>query len=390
MPNVGRATVLAYRILTNQLHERVDADPGDLDVLDLGVANVPAGTARQALAARTSRFDAPLSLVWSARGARHLHRAADLPGLVTALWPISDADAAARFATKQIPDGGKLGMAAFRATAEAFAAVVTGPTSKGDASRGVSDRVPEALTYFCGPCEARHISGALFQQAGLAGGVQLDETAATTVLLPVNPGQGAGRGAKRGPGQATAQGTGQATGSISVPDGPGDPAGLIRAYLRLLGPATPGDVAKYLGTTVTALRPAWPDGLAEVTVDGRTAWLPQESLDALVRAQPAPGVRLLPSSDPFLQARDRSLLTPDKAREREVWRVLGNPGALLLDGDLAGTWRAKVAGKRLVVTVAPWGALRAPVRAAVEAEAQWLAAARGLPTAEVTVGRGDT
>ncbi|MDG6102804.1 AlkZ family DNA glycosylase [Dactylosporangium aurantiacum] len=368
MANVGRATVLAYRIITNQLHERVDADPGDLAVLDLGVANVPAGTARQALAARTSRFDAPLSLVWSARGARHLHRTADLPGLVTALWPISDADAAARFATKLIPDGGKLGMAAFRATAEAFAAVVTGPTSKGDASRGVSDRVPDALTYYCGPCKAQHISGAIFQQAGLAGGVQLDETAATTVLLPVDGGSG----------------------PVGVPDGPGDPSGLIHAYLRLLGPATPGDVAKYFGTTVTALRPAWPGGLAEVTVDGRAAWIPPESLDALLAAEPVRGVRLLPSSDPFLQARDRSVLTPDKAREREVWRALGNPGVLLLDGDLAGTWRAKVAGKRLAVTVAPWVPLRAPVRAAVEAEAQWLAAARGLPTAEVTVERGDT
>ncbi|MEV4508720.1 winged helix DNA-binding domain-containing protein [Dactylosporangium sp. NPDC049525] len=368
MPTVGRAKVLAYRAVTNQLHERVDADPGDLAVFDLGVPNVPAGTARQALAARTSRFsadDAPLSLVWSARGARHLHRPEDLPGLVTALWPISDADAEARFGSKQIPDGGKLGIAAFRATAEAFAAVVAGPTSKGDASRGVSDRVPEALTYYCGPCKARHISGSVFQQAGLAGGVQLDEAATTTVLLPID-------------------------GAPAVPDGPGDPSGLIHAYLRLLGPATPADVAKYLGTTVTALRPAWPGGLAEVTVDGRKAWIPQESLTGLIEAEPVRGVRLLPSSDPFLQARDRSVLTPDKTREKEVWRVLGNPGALLLDGDLAGTWRARIAGKRLAVTVSPWAPLRAPVRAAIDAEAQWLAAARGLPTAEVTVGRGDT
>ncbi|GAA3242584.1 DNA glycosylase AlkZ-like family protein [Dactylosporangium siamense] len=364
MPTVGRAKVLAYRTVTNQLHERVDADPGDLAILDLGVPNVPAGTARQALAARTSRFDGALSMVWSTRGARHLHRPGDLPGLVTALWPISDADAAARFGSQQVPDGGKLGIAAFRAAAEAFAAVVTGPTAKGDASRGVSDRVPEALTYDCGPCRARHVSGSLFQQAGLAGGVQLDEDAPSSVLLPV--------------------------GGLSIPAGPGDPSGLIRAYLRLLGPATPADVAKYLGTTRTALKPAWPDGLAEVTVDGRAAWIPQEALAGLLAAEPVRGVRLLPSSDPFLQARDRSVLTPDKTREKEVWRILGNPGALLLDGDLAGTWRAKTAGKRLAVTVTPWAELPARGRAAIEAEAQWLAAARGLPTAEVTVGRGDT
>ncbi|MEV0564729.1 winged helix DNA-binding domain-containing protein [Dactylosporangium sp. NPDC050588] len=365
MPSVGRAKVLAYRTVANQLHERVDTDPGDLAVLDLGVPNVPAGTARQALAARTSRFDGDLAMVWSTRGARHLHRRADLPGLVAALWPVSDADAEARFGSKQIPDGGKLGIGAFRATAEAFAAVVKGPTSKGDASRGVSDLVPEALTYHCGPCKATHIAGSVFQQAGLAGGVQLDEAAATSVLLPIDD-------------------------PPPVPEGPGDPSGLIRAYLRLLGPATPSDVAKYLGTTVTAIKPAWPDGLAEVSVDGRKTWIPEECLADLLDAGPVRGVRLLPASDPFLQARDRGVLTPQKEREREVWRVLGNPGALLVDGDLAGSWRAKVAGKRLAVTVSAWGPLRAPVRAAIDEEAQRAAAARGIPTAEVTVERGDT
>jgi hypothetical protein len=364
MSNVGRAKVLAYRTVTNQLHERVDADPGDLPILDLGVPNVPAGTARQALAVRTSRFDGTLAMVWGARGARHLHRRADLPGLVEALWPISDADAEARFGSGQIPDGGRLGLAAFRVTAAAFAAVVTGPTAKGDASRGVSDRVPEVLTYYCGPCQAQHISGSLFQQAGLAGGVELDEATAGTLLPIEDP--------------------------PAVPEGAGDPSGLIRSYLRLLGPASPGDVAKYLGTTVTAIRPAWPGGLAEVSVDGRKAWIPEESLPELLAAEPVRGVRLLPASDPFLQARDRSVLTPDRHREKEVWRILGNPGALLVDGDLAGSWRAKAAGKRLAVTVTAWTKPSARVRAAVEEEAQWLAAARGIPTAEVTVERGDT
>ncbi|MET7418398.1 crosslink repair DNA glycosylase YcaQ family protein [Dactylosporangium sp. NPDC005555] len=365
MASVGRAKVLAYRVVTNQLHERVGTDPADLEILDLGVANVPAGTARQALAARTSRFDGPLAMVWSTRGARHLHRRADLPRLVEALWPVSDADAEARFGSRQIPDGGRLGIAAFRATAEAFAAAITGPTSKGDASRSVSDRVPEALTYYCGPCKARHIAGSIFQQAGLAGGVHLDEDAPQTVIVPLDE-------------------------PMTVPDGPGDPEALIRAYLKLLGPASPGDVAKYLGTTVTAIRPAWPGGLAEVSVDGRKAWIPEEDRQRLLDAEPVDGVRLLPASDPFLQARDRSVLTPDKAKEQEVWRVLGNPGALLVDGDLAGSWRAKVAGKRLAVTVTAWAAPRKTVLAAVDEEAQWLAAARGIPTAEVTVERGDT
>ncbi|GGM60186.1 DNA glycosylase AlkZ-like family protein [Dactylosporangium sucinum] len=359
MPAVDRRTVLAYRTRANQLHERLDAEPEALAVLDLGVPNVPAGTARQALAARTTRpLDGDLALVWATRGAPHLHRRADLPAVAAALWPLSDADATARFGSTQIPAGGPLGLAAFTAAADAFSTGVLRETAKGDASRAVSDRVPAEVTYDCRACGATHISGALFQQAGLAGGVQLDEPAAKTVLRPID-------------------------GWPGVPRAAAGTAGLLRAYLRILGPATPGDAAKYLGTTVSAIRPAWPEDLAEVSVGegGRKAWLPAEDLDALRAAEPVAGVRLLPPSDPFLQARDRSVLTPEKAREKEVWRMLGNPGVLLHDGDLAGTWRGTVRKGRLEVALTPWGRLSTATRSAVEAEAQTIAVVRGLPEA---------
>jgi hypothetical protein len=231
--------------------------------------------------------------------------------------------------------------------------------AKGDVSRAVSDRVPAELTYDCGPCKARHISGRLFQQAGLAGGVCLDEAATKTILQPAEP-------------------------RPAIPSSPSGTPAFVLAYLRLLGPATPSDVAKYLGTTATALRAAWPGtGLAEVSLDGRKAWLPETDLDALTGAGRVRGVRLLPPSDPFLQARDRTVLVPDKAQAKEVWRILGNPGVLLLDGDLAGTWRARTVRKRLELTLTPWVPLPAAARRAVEDEAQVVAAARGLPAADV-------
>ncbi|MFG2044313.1 winged helix DNA-binding domain-containing protein [Dactylosporangium sp. NPDC048998] len=359
-PKVGRGQVLAYRRIANALHERLDGGPDTLGVLDLGVPNVPAGAARQALAARCTRpLDGDLALAWSTRGALHLHRPADLPALAAALWPLGDTDAAARFATGQLPpEAGKLGVEAFRATAAAFQAVVRAPSAKGDVSRAVSAQVPAELTYDCRPCGARHISGGLFQQAGLAGGVALDEDAAKTVLVPAHP-------------------------RPSIPDFPFGTAGFVRAYLRLLGPATPGDAAKYIGTTVGALRPAWPGDLAEVSVDGRKAWLPPEDVDALLAAPPIRGVRLLPPSDPFLQARDRSVLVPDKAQAKEVWRILGNPGVLLLDGEISGTWRARLVRSRLELTVTPWLPLTAATRRCVDSEAQTVAAARGLDSADV-------
>nr|BFE66440.1 crosslink repair DNA glycosylase YcaQ family protein [Dactylosporangium thailandense] len=346
----------------NGLHERLGGGPAGLGVLDLGVPNVPAGTARQALAARcTDPLAGGLTLAWTTRGAPHLHRPADLPALAAALWPLSDADAAARFATGRLPKAAsELGIEAFRATAAAFREVVRAPTAKGDVSRAVTDLVPKELTFDCGPCGARHISGGLFQQAGLGGGVRLEEDAAKTILAPLDP---------RPP----------------LPAAASDTAGFVRAYLRVLGPATIGDVAKYLGTSVAALKPVWPADLAAVSVDGRKAWLPPEHLDVLLGAPPVHGVRLLPPSDPFLQARDRALLVPDQAQSKEVWRMLGNPGVLLLDADLAGTWRARAARKRLDVTVTPWLPLSAAARQALRHEAEALAAARGLDGADVSL-----
>ncbi|MEV4493137.1 crosslink repair DNA glycosylase YcaQ family protein [Micromonospora coxensis] len=357
---VDRRRVLAHRAIRQQL-DRPGSRPADLAVLDLGVQDTPYGSARQALAARGADGldDDRLELVWSVRGAPHLHRRADLPALAAALWPLSDADATRRIAG-QIRAGAKLGRAAFRATAEAFREVVTAPTDKGEASRAVTARIPPELSYECGPCGARHVSGALFQQAGLAGGVRLEVSGRAARLAPL-------------------------TVRPALPEQAAGTTALVLAYLRLLGPATPADVAGFLGTTATELRAVWPEGLAEVRVDGRRAWLPAEHLDALRGAEPVEGVRLLPPGDPFLQARDRDLLVPDRARQRELWRVLGNPGALLVDGDIAGTWRVRQVGGRLELTVSPFTAPPKRVGRSIEAEAERVRDARGAAAVTVRV-----
>jgi hypothetical protein len=365
--NVDRTQVLAYRTVAQQLDNRVDVRPAELAVLDLGVQDTPYGSARPALAARTAAplDDDSLVLVWSTRGAPHLHRRTDLIRLAAALWPLSDADAAKRIASSQVKQAAALGLAAFEATADAFGETVDATLPKGEVSAAVSARVPAALNYACRSCQATHIHGGLFQQAGLAGGVRLDLAGSTTRLTPIDgwPGR-----------PSVAAGT----------------DGLIRAYLRLLGPATPAEAAKFLGTTITEVRRAWPADLAEVRVAGRTAWLPAEQLDVLRRAAEPRMIRLLPPSDPYLQARDRNLLVPDRERQAEVWRILGNPGALLVDGEIAGTWRARRAGRSgLELTVRPFAPLSSldrpdrSLRAGIEAEAERLAAARGADDVRV-------
>ncbi|WYB33452.1 crosslink repair DNA glycosylase YcaQ family protein [Streptomyces sp. SM1P] len=243
-------------------------------------------------------------------------------------------------------------MAAFRVTAEAFRRTVVEPLGKGGVSTAVSAAVPESLTYWCTPCGARHISGLLFQQAGLFGSVRVGAERRKTVLSPLGS-------------------------PFPVPETASGTQDLIRAYLRFLGPATRAEVAAFLGTRPTAIRPVWPEELVEVSVDGAAAWLPESEVEALRGAPRADAgtVRLLPPGDPFLQARDRSLLLPEKDRQKELWRATGGPGAVLAGSEIVGTWRARSAGRRAEVTVTGFDALSASVRA-LETEAQTVAEVR--------------
>lgn len=67
--------------------------------------------------------------------------------------------------------------------------------------------------------------------------------------------------------------------------------------------------------------------------------------------QAASGVRLLPPNDPLLRLVDRQLLAADADHRKELFRAVGGPGALLVDGAVTGTWRAKTTGSRLAVSV---------------------------------------
>ena len=60
----------------------------------------------------------------------------------------------------------------------------------------------------------------------------------------------------------------------------------------------------------------------------------------------------------MLELGDRALLVPSAADRRRVWRPTANPGVVLADGAVAGTWRRR-GGK---VTVTPFGSLSATHR----------------------------
>ena len=157
---------------------------------------------------------------------------------------------------------------------------------------------------------------------------------------------------------------------------------LVRAFLRFLGPARPADVADFLSVGKAGLVKNWPDDLIEVDVDGTKGFFPAEDVDALREPPEPPHVRLLPPGDPYLQTRDRSMIVPDAKAQKVLWRILGNPGAVLVDGEIVGAWRTKAVGKRrLDFQFEPFDEFRPEDLAE---EAQRIATARGIAEATVS------
>ncbi|MGC4880230.1 winged helix DNA-binding domain-containing protein [Micromonospora sp. DT43] len=353
---VDSRQVLHFRVRAQQL-DRDQGTLADTAVLDIGVQNTGPDGARWALAARgvdvTAMSDEQVVLLWTVRGAPHLYRRADVGRVVAALEPFSDADAGKRIydAAKPLKAAGIANLAALDEVAARMRAIVTTPTVKGDVSGRLATLLPEPYLRFCRVCDATHLYEMPFRLAAARAGLELDLDTSPPVLRRIT-------GFRRA---ATA----------------GDRFDLIRAYLRLLGPATPKHVADYLDAPVKDVKARWPDDVIEVTVDGEARSLLAADAEALESADTG-GARLLGPFDLFLQAKDRATLVPTAARAKELWPVLGRPGAVLVDGDLVGTWRPRKSGRTFTVAIQPWQRLSAATRKAVTAQAERLAAHRAV------------
>ena len=173
--------------------------------------------------------------------------------------------------------------------------------------------------------------------------------------------------------------------ATGVPQGQAGAEGLVRAYLHLYGPAVPVDVGAFLQTSGKAVKSVWPDHVAEVRLDGVKAWLPEEDLDEVLASEATSGlVRLLPRSDPWLLARDRTLTVPDPAARKVLWPAIGWPGGVLVDGEIAAAWRTRAKGKRIGLEIEPFTPLSAKTKRAIEAESAIIATSRGTNDLAIT------
>jgi len=361
---LDRTRVLAYRAWAQGLHGADDLS--DLDALTVGLQDTPGGLAALGLRHRTTKdepLDQPdLVLALTMRGSPHLHRRADLPLLRAALRPRDNEMLRAYLGGygDMLVESGVDGPALLTRVADDLRDAFPGETaSKGELSGAVSPRVPEIARPWCAGCGTAHVADGLFRLATLYAGIELV------------PGEGRRQRFRLG----------------AKPKSGGDDRAaaleLVGTAVRLAGPLTLGDLVMWLDTrSVTAppdwLRPVWSalaDQLVEVEVAGATLHVNAEAVDGMRDAPAPPPVLLLPPRDTYLLGH-RPFLVPDRAAAKEVWRSVGSPGALVVDGAVAGVWRARKSGKTLRLDVTPYGALTAKHRKAVDAQAEVVAAAR--------------
>ncbi|MEQ4304743.1 winged helix DNA-binding domain-containing protein [Plantactinospora sp. B6F1] len=358
---IDRRQVMRFRVQAQHL-DRVEGTLGDTAVLDIGVQETGPDGGRWALANRgvevVTLSAEDLILLWTARGAPHLYRRADAGRVAAAVEPFSDADAGKRIydAAKPLKAAGIGILAALDEVAAQMRAVVTGPMVKGDVSGRLAEAMPEPYLRFCRPCDATHLYEMPFRLAAVRAGLELQLDTSPPVLRP--------------------------SAELAKAVAPDERFDLIRAYLRLLGPATPKQVADYLDAPVKDVKARWPEDVVEVMVDGVAHSLLAADESALKSADTST-TRLLGPFDLFLQAKDRATLVPSTAHARELWPVLGRPGAVLVDGELVGTWRPRKSGRTFKVAVQPWQKLPATTRSTIVDQAERLAAYRAVPLAGV-------
>ena len=149
---------------------------------------------------------------------------------------------------------------------------------------------------------------------------------------------------------------------------------LARRHLHVFGPTTAAGFARWAGISRSAGATAFASleaSLLPVRTPLGDEWLLAEDEPEVRAAETAPApARLLPSGDTYflLDGAERELLVPEPDRRERLWTSRVWPGALLVEGEIRGTWRRA----QHTVRIDTWTRLTPGLRAAVEAEARAL------------------
>jgi hypothetical protein len=380
VPKPERDQILAFRLAGHNLTRRLGPRSVTRAAAACGIQETPLGSAAIAFLARIEKLtpalldralfaDRTLISVWAMRGAPYVVPAGDLAVFTLGALPI----AAVSF--KQSLGGWsdaleKVGLDPFETLermASASQTLLDGRTlNVNDLRDGIYRRV-RSLSKVKRPVFARDdMPEPLFRAIGTTGSICIVAGRGTDTEL-ARTDQWVGRTPPR-------------------PDPSEARAELARRFLHCYGPATAQQFADWTQRSLADAKKAFAlieEELIEVSLDRAKSWLLRRD-DKAFSSPPQPtGVRLLPAQDPYLQQRDRATVLPKEVDRRRQWQAIRGPGAVLLNGEIVATWRARTKGTRLEVTIEPFGRLTPPAREAISAEAEGIAPFRGCETAQI-------
>ena len=371
-PEVTREQVVRFRVLAHGLRERSSTDSLERCAGLIGLHDSPEGSALLALGARLQHLDPAtyrralledktLVRVWGVRGAPYVVPTRDAHIFTSGALPQDDESLASLLTGDllRLQDAGVPAREAFDKTVEAVDAVLDRPMRKSDLSEALHGRLPQQLEPWCDGCQAKHIPDGLLRIVGLTGKFVFGPRVEGSPAL-VRASDWLGRDF-RGEDRTEAR------------------KALARRFLRSYGPTTHSHFATWTNLSVADALRTWEglqDEMVPVQLDGSRPWVLKEEQGALRGAPHARGVRFLPPNDPFLAQRDRAILIPERELRKKIWKPLGNPGVLLIDGEPVGIWRAKAKPRRLELTLESWAPIPAKRRAELEQEAATVASLR--------------
>lgn len=387
--------VVAFRLAAHQLDERASTDQLADVAGRCGVQDSPPGSALLALHARVEgvtreTFDAAIAedqsllTTWSMRGAPFVLPTEDAAVFTTGVRPPTE-EARQHLVHGVVPGLDTLGMGldeAVDATRAEIGGVLSGRRlAIGPLGQEIAPRIAATLTTkqrTAWEAEGPHARGQPLGEAVVHFCIRLLTLEQVVCFAP--------REGRSAPFVLVDE-------WLRRPIPPMDPrrarAELVRRYLRSHGPSTRAHLAAWLGVRAGDAHDWWDlaaDELTSVDVDGR-AWLLTEDVEYLGMVTLPDGVRLLPPGDPYTQLRDRETIV-DRQHHRTLWRAVGAPGALLVDGEVVGTWRPRKSGRRLTISVTPFAPLSVGGESRVRAEAETLGPLRGASSVAVDIEPG--
>jgi hypothetical protein len=383
MLTVDRAQVLAFRLCRHHLAERLGTRSMTRAVAASGVQETPSRTASLALHARVAGVtlakvdraleqDKSLLTIWAMRGAPYIVPTTEAAVFTAGALPEREDSWRTFFGGWATSLSGRNASlpALARQAAEAARQVLDGrqlPVE--DLRQEIAKRMPE-IRGLARPSGAHaDLPEPLFRATGQLGVVCIVDTRRMTDAVVAR----------------TDQWLGEPLASL---DRDTARAELLRRYLRCYGPSKPQAFAEWTLRSIAEARgvfEAIESELVQVKVHRSAEWLLAADVDALTSPAEPTGVRMLPAQDPYLQQRDRERLLPDREHRKRLWRPVGGPGLVLVDGEPAGTWTSRRAGSSLNVTVEAFDRLSKSDRLAITDEVDSIASLRGAERTSLAI-----